>query len=133
MERCDFSSVITIISDHISESKRGNQSDLMYALFDTFATDEINIEETFDEGAVCRWVNGVRKISPKITKYYSDNNKKSCLSSDIEQNILPRLVDSDMAVRDIYDLVVYDTTISDGVKQKLTAGYPFSNSKEKAD
>ena len=54
MERCDFSSVITIISDHISESKRGNQSDLMYALFDTFATDEINIEETFDEGAVCR-------------------------------------------------------------------------------
>ncbi len=133
MERCDFSSVITIISDHISESKRGNQSDLMYALFDTFATDEINIEETFDEGAVCRWVNGVRKISPKITKYYSDNNKKSCLSSDIEQNILPMLVDSDMAVRDIYDLVVYDTTISDGVKQKLTAGYPFSNSKEKAD
>lgn len=133
MERCDFSSVITIINDHISESKRGNQSDLMYALFDTFATDEINIEETFDEGAVCRWINGVRKISPKITKYYSDNNKKICLSSDIEQNILPMMVDSDMAVRDIYDLVVYDTTISDGVKQKLTAGYPFSNSKEKAD
>ena len=133
MERCDFSSVITIINDHISESKRGNQSDLMYALFDTFATDEINIEETFDEGAVCRWVNGVRKISPKITKYYSDNDKKSCLSSDIEQNILPMMYDSDMAVREIYNLVVYDTTISDGVKQKLTAGYPFSNSKEKAD
>lgn len=133
MERCDFSSVITIINDHISESKRGNQSDLMYALFDTFATDEINIEETFDEGAVCRWVNGVRKISPKITKYYSDNNKKICLSSDIEQNILPLMVDGDMAVREIFDLVVYDTTISDGVKQKLTAGYPFSNSKEKAD
>lgn len=133
MEQCDFSSVITIINDHISESKRGNQSDLMYALFDTFATDEINIEETFDEGAVCRWVNGVRKISPKITKYYSDINKKICLSSDIEQNILPMMYDSDMAVREIYNLVVYDTTISDGVKQKLTAGYPFSNSKEKAD
>ena len=133
MERCDFSSVITIISDHISESKRGNQSDLMYALFDTFATDEANTEETFDEGAVCRWVNGVRKISPKITKYYSDNNKKSCLSSDIEQNILPMMYDSNMAVRDIYDLVVYDTTISEGVKQKLTVGYPFPNSKEKAD
>ena len=133
MERCDFSSVITIINDHISESKRGNQSDLMYALFDTFATDEINTEETFDEGAVCRWVNGVRKISPRITKYYADNNKKICLSSDIEQNILPMMYDSDMAVREIYNLVVYDTTISDGVKQKLTAGYPFSNSKEKAD
>lgn len=57
MERCDFSSVITIISDHISESKRGNQSDLMYALFDTFATDEINTDETFDEGAVCYFKN----------------------------------------------------------------------------
>lgn len=34
MERCDFSSVITIINDHISESKRGNQSDLMYALYE---------------------------------------------------------------------------------------------------
>ena len=133
MERCDFSSVITIISDHISESKRGNQSDLMYALFDTFATDEINAEETFDEGAVCRWVNGVRKISPRITKYYADNDKKICLSSDIEQNILPMMYDSDMAVREIYNLVVYDTTISDGVKQKLTAGYPFSNSEKKAD
>ena len=107
MERCDFCSVITIISDHISESKRGNQSDLMYALFDTFATDEINIEETFDEGAVCRWVNGVRKISPKITKYYSDHNKKICLSSDIEQNILPMMYDSDMAVQEIYDLIVF--------------------------
>lgn len=133
MERCDFSSVITIISDYVSESKRGNQSDLMYALFDTFATDEINTEETFDEGAVCRWVNGVRKISPRVTKYYADNNKKICLSSDIEQNILPMMYDSDMAVREIYNLVVYDTTISDGLKQELTAGYPFSNSKEKAD
>lgn len=133
MERCDFSSVITIISDHLSESKRGNQSDLMYALFDTFATDEANTDETFDEGAVCRWVNGVRKISPRITKYYSDNNKKKDLSTDIEHNILPLMYDSDMAVRNVYDLVVHDTTISDGVKQKLTAGYPFSNSREKAD
>lgn len=43
------------------------------------------------------------------------------------------MFDSDMAVQEIYNLVVYDTTISDGVKQKLTVGYPFSNSKEKAD
>ena len=88
MERCDFSSVITIINDHISESKRGNQSDLMYALFDTFATDEINTEETFDEGAVCRWVNGVRKISPRITKYYADNNKKSNYSAPHPKNLI---------------------------------------------
>ena len=30
-------------------------------------------------------------------------------------------------------MIVFDTTISDGAKQRLTSGYPFPNSKEKAD
>ena len=133
MERCDFSSVISIIRKYISESREINQTDLLYELFDTFTKDSQNIDYVFDNGLVCRWFKGVAKISPQITRYYTDHSKRKCLSADIEQNILPMMYDSDMAVRDIYDLVVYDTTISDGVKQKLTAGYPFSNSKEKAD
>ena len=43
------------------------------------------------------------------------------------------MVDGDMAMQEIYDLIVFDTTISDGAKQRLTSGYPFPNSKEKAD
>ncbi len=133
MERCDFCSVMAIIRKYISESYDISQTDLLYELFAAFANDEQNYEYVFDNGLVCRWFKGAAKISPQITRYYTDEHNKKRLSSDIEKKILPLMVDGEMAVREIYDLVVYDTTISDGVKQKLTAGYPFSNSKEKAD
>ena len=133
MERCDFSSVILIIRKYISESREINQTDLLYELFDTFIKDSQNIDYVFDNGLVCRWFKGVAKISPQITRYYTDHRKRKCLSADIEQNILPMMYDSDMAMQEIYDLIVFDTTISDGAKQRLTSGYPFSNSKEKAD
>jgi len=133
MERCDFCSVMAIIRKNIGESYDISQTDLLYELFAAFANDEQNYEYVFDNGLVCRWFKGAAKISPQITRYYTDEHNKKRLSSDIEKKILPLMVDGEMAVREIYDLVVYDTTISDGVKHKLTAGYPFSNSKEKAD
>ena len=133
MERCDFSSVISIIRKYISESREINQTDLLYELFDTFTKDSQNIDYVFDNGLVCRWFKGVAKISPQITRYYTDHRKRKCLSADIEETILPIMYDSDMAVQEIYDLVVFDTTISDGTKTKLTNGHPFSNSEEKAD
>ena len=133
MKRCDFSSVMAIIKKYIGESYDISQTDLLYELYAAFANDEQNYEYVFDNGLVCRWFKGAAKISPQITRYYTDEHNKKRLSSDIEKKILPLMVDGEMAVREIYDLVVYDTTISDGVKQKLTAGYPFSNSKEKAD
>lgn len=133
MKRCDFSSVMAIIRRYIGESYDISQTDLLYELFAAFANDEQNYEYVFDNGLVCRWFKGAAKISPQITRYYTDEHNKKCLSSDIEKRILPLMVDSDMAVKEIFDLVVYDTTISDGVKQKLTVGYPFSNSEEKAD
>ena len=133
MERCDFSSVISIIRKYISESREISQTDLLYELFAAFSEDSTNNDYVFDNGLVCRWFKGVAKISPQITRYYTDHRKRKCLSADIEQNILPMMYDSDMAVQEIYDLIVFDTTISDGAKQRLTSGYPFSNSKEKAD
>lgn len=133
MERCDFCSVMAIIRKYIGESYDISQTDLLYELFAAFANDEQNYEYVFDNGLVCRWFKGAAKISPQITRYYTEEHNKKRLSSDIEKKILPLMVDSDMAVKEIFDLVVYDTTISDGVKQKLTAGYPFSHSKEKAD
>ena len=133
MERCDFSSVISSIKKYISESREISQIDLLYELFDTFTKDSQNIDYVFDNGLVCRWFKGVSKISPQITRYYTDHRKRKCLSDDIEENILPMMYDSDMAVQEIYDLIVFDATISDGAKQRLTSGYPFSNSEEKAD
>ena len=69
MERCDFSSVISIIRKYISESREINQTDLLYELFDTFTKDSQNIDYVFDNGLVCRWFKGVAKISPQI--YYA--------------------------------------------------------------
>ena len=132
MERCDFSSVISIIKNYISESREISQTDLLYDLFAAFTKDSQNNDYVFDNGLVCRWFKGVAKISPKITRYYTDRRKRKCLSADIEEKILPIMYDSDMAVQEIYDLVVFDTTISDGTKTKLTDGHPFSNSEEKA-
>ena len=133
MERCDFSSVISIIRKYISESREISQTDLLYELFAAFSEDSTNNDYVFDNGLVCRWFKGVAKISPQITRYYTDHRKRKCLSADIEETILPIMYDSDMAVQEIYDLVVFDTTISDGTKTKLTNGHPFSNSEEKAD
>ena len=66
MERCDFSSVISIIKKYISESREINQTDLLYELFDTFTKDSQNIDYVLDNGLVCRWFKGVAKISPQI-------------------------------------------------------------------
>ncbi len=133
MERCDFCSVMAIIRKNIGESYDISQTDLLYELFAAFANDEQNYEYVFDNGLVCRWFKGAAKISPQITRYYTDEHNKKRLSSDIEKKILPMMYDSDMAMQEIYELVVFDTTISDGTKQRLASGYPFSNSKEKAD
>ena len=133
MERCDFCSVMAIIRKYIGESYDISQTDLLYDLFAAFANDEQNYEYVFDNGLVCRWFKGAAKISPQITRYYTDEHNKKRLSSDIEKKILPLMVDGDMAMQEIYDLIVFDTTISDGAKQRLTSGYPFPNSKEKAD
>ena len=133
MERCDFSSVITIIRNYISESREINQTDLLYNLFDAFTKEEENKDYVFDNGLVCRWIKGIANISPQIIMYYTDDNNQKCLSADIENNILPLMYDSDMAVQEIFNLVVFDTTISDAKKSELTKHHPFSNSKEKAD
>ena len=132
MERCDFCSVMAIIRKYIGESYDISQTDLLYELFAAFANDEQNYEYVFDNGLVCRWFKGAAKISPQITRYYTGEHNKKRLSSDIEKRILPLMVDGDMAMQEIYDLVVFDTTISDGTKQRLASGYPFPNSEEKA-
>ena len=72
MERCDFSSVMTIIRKYISEDRGNNQVDLLYLIFDNFMSSDMNEDFYFDNGQVCRWMNGQAKISPRISTYYMD-------------------------------------------------------------
>lgn len=46
------------------------------------------------------------------------------MAIDIEENILPLLYDKDMAVTELYDLLMSDTTVSEMKKQELAYNYP---------
>ena len=97
MERCDFSAVTTIINHYISEDKELNQLDFVYLLFADFITSHIEEDVDFDNGLVCRWLNGIARVSPRITSHYMDNKNKQNLVDNIQQQIIPMMYDSGMA------------------------------------
>lgn len=132
MERCDFASVITTIRKYISEDRGMNQIDLLYELFASFICDENNRDYDFDNGSVCRWFNGIAKISPAITKYYLDKENRKQLLSDIEENIIPIMYDSALAVKELHNLLVWDMSVSDETKKKLTKHFPCKTEQDKA-
>ena len=121
MDRCDFSSVIKIIKNNISEDRYSDQLDLMYSLFDSFASDEDISEYSFDNGLVSRWISGQTKISGKIVSYYAE--RKDLLAKDIRECILPAFYDRFSACQELYELVTQDSTISAGQRQELVRHY----------
>lgn len=132
MERCDFSSVITIIRKYISEDRNLNQIDLLYELFDAFLCDESSRDFDFDNGLVCRWFNGQARISPRISSFYLDGTNRKRLAEDIERNVLPLMYDSAMAVQEVYQLLVQDSSISDRQKGLLIKCLSSENDRDEA-
>ena len=132
MEYLDFSSVITIIRKYISDAHNMNQIDMMYQLFVSFLNSEESKDFDFDNGLVCRWFNGQAKISPRITGYYMNNHKRNLLAADMHRNVLPLMYDSAMAVQEVYNILVQDTTISDKAKEQLLQNYPCETEKDEA-
>lgn len=132
MEYLDFSSVITIIRKYISDAHNMNQLDLMYDLFVSFLSDEKSLDFTFDNGLVCRWFNGQAKISPRITGYYMDRHNRNRLAADMHRNVLSIMYDSAMAVQEVYNILVQDTTISDKAKEQLLQNYPCESKMDEA-
>ena len=132
MERCDFSSVITTIRKYISDDRNLNQIDLLYEMFVSFLSDDASQDFDFDNGLVCRWFNGQAKISPRISGYYMDKHNQKRLAADIERNVLPLMYDSAMAVQEVYNILVQDSTISDKIKKQLTQYYPCNTDLEEA-
>lgn len=132
MEYLDFSSVITTIRKYISDAHSMNQIDMMYQLFVSFLNSEESQDFDFDNGLVCRWFNGQAKISPRITGYYMDNRKRNQLAADMHRNVLPLMYDSAMAVQEVYNILVHDTTISDKAKEQLLQNYPCETEMDEA-
>lgn len=134
MERCDFSSVMQIILNYISQSESINQTDLLQeCLFDNFFQSKYAEDFSLDNGLVCKWLNGTAKTSPRIIEYYSSKKAQENLSYDIENLVFPLLYDLDMAVSEIYNLTMSDTDISPEKKDFLCKDYPYSDESDKAD
>ena len=125
MNICDFCSVTKLISSFIGESKNISQLDFMYNLFKDFIESKAGYDFDFDNGLVCRWLNGTAKISPKITAYYATLGNLEAMAIDIEEHILPLFYDKDMAVTAVYELLMNDSTISERKKSELAEGYPY--------
>ena len=127
MEICDFCSAAKIILRFVADGKNINQIDFMYELFKDFIESGEGLDFDFDNGLVCRWLNGTAKISSRITSYYSENGNIEAMGIDIAENILPLLYDKYMAMEELYHLLMNDTTVSANMKRELTADYPYNN------
>ena len=129
MNRCDFSSISTCLKNHISESNQMSQPDFLYELFEDFMDDPTNQDFSMDNGLVCRWMTGQAKISPKISAYYSKPSNQENLAHTIHQNLLPLMSDCNMAIQDIYTLLIQDDSISDAKKKNLPPLYKPASSR----
>lgn len=131
MNRCDFYSIMQIITQYISEAKALNQTELLFQLFNEFANQ--NDDFDFDQGRINRWFKGKDAVSPTITRFYLQNGYAEYLAADIEEKIFPLMTDVGKAVQGIYDLLMNDISISDTKKSELTELYPPQNPTDTAD
>ena len=122
MQRCDFSTVIGIIREYISEGNRISQPELICDLFYYFS--EKNDDFEFDNGQINRWLKGIAPVSPKISEFYQRKSAAENLASDLESGIFPIMYDTAMAAENVYTLVMNDISISEQKRNELTAEYP---------
>lgn len=131
MERCDFSSVMGIVSQYISTSKAISQYNLVSEIFDVYSQEEKI--GGFDHGLVCRWFKGFKAISPDILMFYEKPKNAEQLSMSIEFKIIPRMYDAPMSAQAVYDLVLNDVSISETKRSELTAEFNCENNTAIAD
>lgn len=122
MNICTFSNIIKTINENISNAYKLSQVELFVKLFRHFANNYPDFD--FDNGNICRWINGTRAVSCQFSAFYSNKVNKQHLSVDIEENIFPFLTDVYAVNAEIYGLVIDDNTISCRKKIQLTKNYP---------
>lgn len=117
LDRCDFSSIMTIFRSYIRENNQLNQSEFLYEIFDDFLSSPEGADFSFDNGLVCRWMSGQAKVSPKLINYYSGKSSQIKFADTLKQMILPMMFDPDKALSDVYLLFIQDPSISSQKKQ----------------
>ena len=131
MERLDFASVMAVLRRNIPDENYTNQADFLYSLFvDVNLNPQYAVE--FDNGQVCRWINGLAKLSPNIISFYQDNQNQRKLAERIQRSLLPMMPDSAMAVQELCDLLMQAPNVSPQKKMELTDGYSFEDENDEA-
>ena len=131
MERLDFASVMTVLRRNINEDLCPNQLELVETLFCDMGYSPESCME-FDNGLVCRWINGLAKLSPKITAHYQENYNQHKLALTIQNRILPMMPDSAMVVQELYDLLMQAPNVSPQKKAEMTDGFSFEDENDEA-
>ena len=131
MERLDFASVMAVLRRNITDENFGNQADFLHSLFvDVNMRPQYEIE--FDQGQVCRWINGLARLSPNIISFYQEKDNQWKLLRRIKERLLPLMPDSAMAAQELYDLVLQAPNVSPQKKMELTDGYTFEDDNDEA-
>ena len=131
MERLDFASVMAVLRRNILDENFGNQADFLDSLFlDMGFSPQTAME--FDQGQICRWINGLARLSPNIISFYQDSFNQRKLVSRIKNMLLPMMPDSAMAAQELYDLVLQAPNVSPQKKMELTDGYTFEDENDEA-
>lgn len=133
MERLDFCSFVVTLRRYIYADALGNQLDLLCLLFGSFLQSTDAEDFTFDNGQVCRWLNGTVRVSPKITSFYLAGENQEKLTQDMETKILTIMSDPAMAAQSECDLLMQDVSISNSKKKSLYAERDFSVSAQVAE
>ena len=131
MERLDFASVMAVLRRNIDEDFCTNQVELLEVLFRDMNEQLITCIE-FDNGQVCKWMNGLARLSPKIIAHYREHSNQRKLACTIEERIIPMMPDSAMAVQELYDLLMQAPNVSQQMKARLTDGFSFDDENEEA-
>lgn len=131
MERLDFASVMAVLRRNIPDENFENQTDFLHSLFiDVNMRPQYAIE--FDQGQVCRWINGLARLSPNIINFYKEKDNQWKLLRRIKECVLPLMPDSAMAAQELYDLVLQAPNVSPQKKMELTDGYTFEDENDEA-
>lgn len=85
MERCDFCSVMQILSKYMNSANLYNQCELLSKIFSVYADESDGF--TFDNALVCRWFKGLKPVSAQILRFYADPQNSDQLSATFDYSL----------------------------------------------
>lgn len=123
MDRCDFSSIMTCLKNHISESNQMNQPEFLYEVFEDFMDSPESKDFSFDNGLGLPVDDRTGEDQSQNLHLLCKTKQAEKLAETLQHNLIPLMTDCNKALQDVYLLFMQDATISEAKKKK--AGSPL--------